>query len=163
MTRQNVQIKDVGGKNTVQTRVFHTEANATAIKLGEPCKLKSAGSGYIIPLADAEPVIGTTTAVVGIAAGDSNHTASADGTIEVYIPSDGMIYRAKAKTAADIDSAAKLLGKTNDRVLFDLTSSVYTIDTAAADDAANGVVIVGGVVASGLVDFVIRESATNLE
>ena len=160
MARQDIQIKDVGGKNTVQTRVFKTEAGATAIKLGEFVKLKTAGSAYVIPLADADGVIDTMTRIVGLAAGDSNHTASADGQIAVYMPSDNYIYRAKAKTASDIDTVAKLNGKLNDRVIIDLTGGTYTIDTGAADTATSPFVIVGGDIVAGTVDFVLRNDGT---
>ena len=162
MAKRNVQIVDPAGANTVPTWRYRTEAAATAIYVGEPVKLKAAASGYVIPLADAEPVIGTTTAVVGIAASDSTQTATADGVLDVYIPRPGMVYRAKAKSAAGIDTDAELLAKLNDRVLFDLTSGVYTIDQAAADDAANGVTIIGGNIVTGTLDFIIRASATNL-
>lgn len=159
MAKGNIQIVDVGGYNTVPTKTFRTEANATAILLGEPLKLKVAGSEYVIPLADAEPVIGTTTPVVGIAASASTQTASADGTVEVYMPRAGMIYRAKAKSAAAVDTDAELKAILNHRVLIDLTSGVYTVDQATVDAAPNGLVIVGGNILNGTLDFIIRESA----
>lgn len=163
MALGNISIVDNGGLQTCPVRRYHTEAAATTINAGEPVKLKAAGSGYVIPLADAEPVIGTTTAVVGIASTTSTHTASADGFVDVYVPREGVVYRAKAKTAADIDTAAELLAKTNDRVIFDLTSGVYTVDTGAADGATNGITIVGGNITEGTVDFIIRGSGTLLD
>lgn len=162
MARLNVQIVDVAGHNVVPTRVFKTEAGATAIRMGEPVKLKAAASAYIIPLADAEPVVGTTTSVVGIAAGDSNHTASADGLIEVYMPLGGVIYRARAQTFAAIDTQAELDARLNDKVVFDLTSTQYTVDTEVIAAAASGLVIVGGSITAGTIDFTIRPAATDL-
>jgi len=165
MARYDFKIVDVAGKNTVSTKVFKTEAAATAIKLGEFVKLKAAGSGYVIPLADGDGVIGTTTSIVGLAAADSNHTAAADGSIEVYIPTPGIVYRGGVKTAASTDTAAELLGKINDRVVIDLTSTTYTIDNTAADGATNAFVIIGGDVsnaAAPTVDFILRDDATHL-
>jgi len=157
--RGNIQIVDVGGANTCPTKTFRTEAGATALAVGEPAKLKAVGSAYVIPLADNEPVIGTTTRVVGIVASPSTHTASADGTVEVYIPRPGMIYRAKAKSTAAVDTDAELKALLNVNVLLDLTSSVYTVDTGATPATANGVTIVGGNIADGTIDFIIRDTA----
>lgn len=160
MARGNIQIVDVAGRNTINTKTFRTEAGATALAVGEPAKLKAAGSEYVIPLADAEPVIGTTTKVVGIVASPSTHTASADGSVEVYMPIPGMVYRAAAKSAAAVDTDAELAALLNTNVLLDLTSGVYTVDTATVAAAANGVTIVGGNISAGTVDFIIRDSAT---
>lgn len=142
------------------TEVFLTEANATAINAGEFVKLKAAGSEYVIPLADGEPVIGTTTAVVGLAAGDSNHTASADGELEVYILQPGVVYACKAKSATAFDTAAEIKALKNTKVLMDLTSSTYTVDTAATADTENGIIIVGGDAATSTVYFMVDQAAT---
>ena len=99
MAKNDVKIVDFAGHNVVPTVTWQTEAAATAIYAGEPVKLKAAGSPYAIPLADAEPVVGTTTVVLGIAASDSTQTASADGTVEVYLPLPGVVYEANAKTS----------------------------------------------------------------
>lgn len=160
MARGNVQIIDASVKHNVSTHPFKTEAGATDINIGEPVKLKEVGSSYVIPLADAEPVIGTTTAVAGIAAGDSQHTASVDGDLEVYIPLPGVIYQASPKSAAAIDTQAEIDALVGKRVLFDLTSGVFTVDTATVDGANNGVIIVGGDLEKGVVHFYIREGAT---
>src|SRR3990167_5044499 len=144
MAKGNVRIKDNGGHNVVPTWSWQTEAAATDIKAGEPVKLKSAGSPYVIPLADNEPVIGTTTQVIGIAASDSTHDASDDGTIEVYLPLAGVVYACKATTAANVDTASELNALVADRVLFDLISTAYTVDENAGDTATSGLQIVGG-------------------
>ncbi|MEI9966178.1 MAG: hypothetical protein WDN67_00660 [Candidatus Moraniibacteriota bacterium] len=84
MAKGNIKVHKAAGYLNLPTEKWQTEANATAILAGEPVKLKAAGSPYAIPLADGEPVIGTTTQVLGIAATDSTHTASVDGFIMVY-------------------------------------------------------------------------------
>lgn len=159
MSRYDITIKDVGGANVVPTRVCQTEAAATAILAGEPVKIKSAGSPYVIPLADAEPVIGTTVEVVGVAKGDSTQTASADGTIEVYIPTTSTVFAIKAKSAAAADTDSEVKALENDTLLFDLTSSVYTIDTAVGSVATGGLEVVGGDSSKSLIYFKFRASA----
>lgn len=160
MAKGNIRIADAGGHCNNPTWEWQTEAGATAIYVGEPVKLKAAGSPYVIPLADAEPVIGTTTQVIGIAASDSTHTASADGKIKVYIPLPGMVYAAKAKTAASFDTQSEINALVGDRVLVDLTSSTYTIDQSAGDSATSGIQIIGGLVDTKEVLFTIRPAAT---
>lgn len=144
MALNNIRIKTAGGMQTVPVIVCNTEANATAIYAGEPVKQKTAGSKYVIPVADAEPVLGTTVAVVGIAASNSTHTASADGTVSVYNVTPDTILVAKAKSSTAADTEAEIIALKGKRVVLDLTTGVYTVDTGASDGATNGVIIVGG-------------------
>lgn len=144
MAKGDVRIIDNGGHNVVPTWTWQTEANATDIKAGEPVKLKSAGSPYVIPLANGEPIIGTTTQVIGIAASDSDHTASADGSVEVYLPLAGVVYACAATTAANVDTASELNALVGDRVAFDFSASTYTVDENQGDGATLGLQLVGG-------------------
>jgi hypothetical protein len=146
------------------SRKYQVEAGVSAIAFGTPLKLKAAGSNYVIPLADAEPVIGTTTNFVGFASNASTQTASVDGEVSVYVPANGVVYLAPAKTLAAIDTQAEYNALVGNNVLFDLTSSVYTVDQSATHDAANGLTIVDLNILDypGKVAFTIREGATNL-
>lgn len=156
MAKGNVKIlRNPHGVST--TEVFLTEAAATAIYAGEPVKLKAAGSEYVIPLADADPVLGTDTSFVGIAASDSNHTSGADGEIEVYLLQPGVVYACKAKSATAFDTAAEIKALKNTKVLFDLTSSTYTVDTGASADTENGLIIIGGDADTSTVYFMIDQ------
>lgn len=159
MSRHDISVKDQGGLNVIPTRVCQTEANATNILAGEPVIIKSAGSPFVIPMGDATPVIGTTVEMVGIAKSDSTHTASADGTVEVYIPTPSVVFAIKAKSAAAADTLAEIKALENDCLLFDLTSSVYTIDTAAGHVATGGLEIVGGDHEKSLLYFKVRSRA----
>lgn len=159
MAKGNVRIQDAAGASA-SVWTWQTEAGATDIKAGEPVKLKSAGSPYVIPLADAEPVIGTTTQVIGIAKSDSTHTATADGSIDVYIPRAGMVYATKAKTSTAFDTTSEVNALVGDRILFDLTSSAYTIDQSGTDVATSGCQIVGGNPNTQEVYFILRPAAT---
>jgi len=161
MAKNDVKIVDLAGLNTLPSVTWQTEAAATAIYAGEPVKLKAAGSPYAIPLADGEPVVGTTTAVLGIAASDSTQTASADGTVQVFLPMPGVVYEANAKTASTVDSQSEINALCGDRVVFDLTSTSYTVDAAATDGSTKGLYIVGGDAVK-TVKFMIRLDATYL-
>jgi len=59
-------------------------------------------------------------------------------------------------TQAEIDA---LIGK---RVVLDLTAGKYTVDTAAADGATNGIVIVGGDYTQSSINFTIQNAGTIL-
>jgi len=72
-----------------------------------------------------------------------------------------LIYSGKAKTAANFDTEAEIKALMYKRVLFDKDGSdVITIDTAATDAAANGLVIVGGDYQTSTVWFVVALGAT---
>lgn len=160
MAIANIRIVNNGGSQVAPTIKMLGEAAATDIYAGEPVKVKSAGSKYAIPLADAEPVIGTTTRVIGIAATNSTQTASADGEVYVYDANNsGIVYAAKAKSSTAADTQAEIDALIGKRVLLDLTSSVYTVDTAASDAAANGVLIVGGNADTQEIYFQLRPAA----
>ena len=156
-TLNDVKIKDSAGP--VSTWTWQVDASATLIYPGDPVKLSSAGSPLVIKLADNEPVIGTTTQVVGIAATESTNTSAVAGTVSVYIPAPGTIYSCKATTLTNVDTAAELNALVGDRVLFDLSTATFTVDENAGDTATYGIQIVGGDPANGDIYFIIRSSA----
>lgn len=141
---------------------WQTEANSTAFYAGEPVKLKAAGSPYAIVCVDGDLTIGTDTAFLGFAATDSTHTASADGVVKVYVPEEGAVWRAKAKTSTTADTQAEINALVGDRVVLDLTSSTWTIDAAAGDNSANAFYIVGGNPTTAEIYFTVRSDATYL-
>lgn len=121
-----------GGAATIQrgTPTKSTEADATA-------------TGALIPMVDGD---GSVTAMRfgGIAKSNSTDTASAAGIVETWAPVPGLVYRGFAKSAAAADTQAEINVLFRKRVVFDLTTSDWTVDTAAADALVNCVVIVGG-------------------
>jgi len=159
MAKNDITIIDQAGYNVIPTRRWQTEAAATAILAGEPVKLKALGSPYVIPVADTEPIIGTTSPIIGIAASASTQTASADGYVDVYIPLPGVIYKAKAKTASTADTQSEINALCGDHVVFDLTTGVYTVDAAAGDGNTKGIQIVGGDPNGSYIYFTIRPAA----
>ena len=98
--------------------------------------------GTAIPMVDGDG--NTSERFAGIAKSDSDETASVAGTVEIWTPLPGLMYSGKAKTASTADTQAEVDALTGKRVVFDLTSSVWTVDAAAADAVANCVVIIGG-------------------
>ena len=132
---------------------------ATSIESGEPTKAST--SGYVAIMVDADGTTGTR--FTGIAKSDSTDTASADGTVYLWLPLPGLIYSAAAKTAANFDTQAEIDALFGSRVIFDLTSSTWTIDTAASDSATNCVVIVGGDYHTSTVYFTYSISGTIFE
>ncbi len=59
-----------------------------------------------------------------------------------------MIYRGSPKTATSCNTQAKINALMGKKVIFDLTSSNWTIDTAATDALVNCLVICGGIAAN---------------
>lgn len=155
----DIQIKEVGGRNVLTTRKWFIAAGGTTVYAGEPVKQFAAGSPYIEPVIDGEPVIGTIDApIVGITKSAGTQTASADGYVEVYMIDENTVLSAKAKSAAAVDTQAEIDALVGKNVVLDLTTGSYTVDTAAANSNANGVTIVGGDVNSGRVYFRLRSS-----
>jgi len=134
----------------------YTNSSSTQILTGEPVKLSGAeGGNYVLKLATGDPEIGTDI-VFGIAASDDTATSSADGTVDVYLPLPGIIYRCAATTPANI--AAGIL---YDTVAFDLTTTTYTVDEdEGSDENVHGLRIVDYDATNGTVDFEIKVGAT---
>jgi hypothetical protein len=72
----------------------------------------------------------------------------------------GILYAAKAKSAAAVDTTAEIVALLNKRVVLDLTSTTFTVDTGATDAITNGVIIYGGDPAANLVYFAISPMVT---
>jgi len=153
MASGDVQIREPKITSTIR---FATIANAS-IKSGEPI-VRTAGTAAVAAAADADPTVDTDE-LVGIAAGDSTDTATAAGTIDVYILRGGEILELKAKTAANVDTDAEIAALINDNVAFDLTGSTYTIDTSSTT-ALNGLTIVGGNSTKKTVYVLVKSRAT---
>jgi hypothetical protein len=149
------------GESYVPSIPMKTEAAATAILVGEPVQIGGTGNNFVIPMANGSPIVGTDV-VAGIAASDSNHTASANGIIQVYLPSDSAVWACQATTPANMDTVAELTAILNDKVTFDLTGAIYTVDENEGDGSTHGLRIVGGDISTGTVYFVIRQSGTML-
>lgn len=111
-----------------------------SINDGEPTKEISAGT--VGPMVDGDG--STSQRFSGVAKSISNETASAAGVVATWIPLPGLYYMAKAKVAANANTQALIDALRGKRVVLDLTAGVWTVDSAAADNAANCVVIASG-------------------
>jgi len=122
-----------GGVSTILANTPTKGADATAA---------SPWTGAVVPMVDGD---GTTSQrFTGIAKSDSTDTASAAGAVTLWLPLPGYVYACKAKTASTADTQAEVTALFGKRVVFDLTASLWSIDAAAADAAANMVTIIGG-------------------
>lgn len=130
-------------------KVRRTKANNTLLNCGEPAMIVN--TNYAGALTDAKPVVATDN-FLGITNSVDTRTASLDGKVSVMMPVPAIgIIRGKAKSAAAVDTDAELLALLFTFVLFDLTTSSYTIDTAVAANS-NGLRIEDGNITRGTVD-----------
>lgn len=162
MATGDIRPYNTGGLSDVPVWTWQTEAGGTAINAGEPVKLDSAGSPYVIPFADGDLTIGTDTAMIGVTANASDHTASADGSVDVYMPMPGTVWAMKATTPANVDTQAEIDALRGDRVVMNLAAGVYTLDENAGDAATSAFYILNGDPATGELFFNIRVDATYL-
>lgn len=158
MARYNVKLKSPISEEFSVTPIV-ASGGATTILAGEPTKFNTAGAVSI--MADGD---GTTSQrFTGIAKSDSTDTAAAAGVVQVWLPFPGLIYSCAAKTASTADTAAEIDALFGKRVVFDLTSTTWSIDAAAADGATNGIVIVGGEYQTSTLWFVVSPTCTVFE
>jgi hypothetical protein len=142
--------------------VLVAAAAGPTIEKGTPVKsADAAGSitGAVIPMVDGDGTIAQKFA--GIADSDSTEVAATAGVVNLWLPLPGMVYSAKCKTTS-ADTAAKLLALFNKHVVFDLTSSLWTIDAAATDALVNCVTIIGGDYLTNTVYFTYKDAGTIL-
>lgn len=141
---------------------------SASIQPGTPTTVAGAtGSvtGTVALSVDGDPTtVGTATNThfAGLAKSASTETAAAAGTVQVWSPIPGILYKAKAKSAAAADTAAEIRALANKRVILDLTATVWTVDTAATDAITNGVIIEGGDPFTSSVYFTISPNVTFL-
>ncbi len=105
-----------------------------------------------------------TTAVrfTGIAKSTSTDTAAAAGTVNLWIPTPGLIYQGYAKSAAAADTATEIAVLYGKAVFFDLTTGDWTVDTGATEAGINCVVIVGGDPNTSQVNFFYKNAGTSI-
>jgi hypothetical protein len=105
-----------------------------------------------------------TTAVrfTGIAKSTSTETASAAGTVNLWLPTPGLTYQGFAKSAAAANTEAEIAALFGKAVFFDLTTGDWTVDTAATDAGINCVVITGGDPNNSLINFFYKPAGTML-
>lgn len=158
MARYDIKLLSPIESPFAQTPIVASGTTAS-IKAGEPTKAGSAGAVAIMVDGDGT----TSQRFTGIAKSDSSETTSAAGSVQVWLPLPGMIFAAKAKSFAAADTQAEIDALYYKRVVFDLTGTTWTVDTAASDGATNCVVIVGGEFQTGTVYFAYSYTGTVFE
>lgn len=129
---------------------------AATINNGEPTKQGTAGA--VVIMVDGD---GTTTQLfTGIAKTVSTDTASLAGSVETIIPLPGIEYSGVPKVSGSVNTIAKLQALQGKRVVFDLTGTTWSIDTAAGDASTNCVVIIGGDILSNQVHFIVSANGS---
>lgn len=137
-----------GGVSTIASSIPTKGADATA----------GSWTGAVVPMVDGD---GTTSQrFTGIAKSDSTDTATVAGSVTLWLPLPGYVYAAKAKTASTANTDTLIQALFGKRVVFDLTSSLWTVDAAAADAAANMVTIIGGDSQTATLYFMYKQTGT---
>lgn len=152
-----ISIYDQNGPVPTMKWLVASGAVAT-IAPGVPTKFSSAGA--IVPMVDGD---GTTSQrFTGIAKSTSTDTVAAAGEVEVFIPLPGIIYAGVAKSATAANTQAKIDALKGKPVVFDLTSTLWTVDTAGGGAATDCLVIIGGEYQTNTVYFMYRDAGTFL-
>lgn len=151
-------------QQTPAMSVTSTVASGTAasIGVGTPTFIALSWAGTVAVGADGD---GTTSKrFAGLAKSVSTETASAAGTVETWEPFAGIVYNGFAKTSSTADTLAEIQALKGKRVVFDLTSSDWTIDAAASDAKANAVTLLGtGDANLATLNFVYASHGTHLD
>lgn len=161
----NIIIQNETDPRFAMPGVLVASGGAGTIVAGTPTKGADAAAaspwtGAVVPMVDGD---GTTShRFTGIAKQTSTDTAAAAGDVTIWLPLPGYVYAAKAKTAANADTAAEVQALFGKRVVFDLTSSFWSVDAAAADAVVNCVIIIGGDYQTQTLYFVYKHSGTCL-
>lgn len=125
--------------------VLVAAGGVATIQAGTPTKSADAAgaiTGAVVPMVDGNGTIAEKFS--GLAKSTSTDTAAAAGVVTVWLPLPGYVYACKAKTSSTADTAAEVQALFQKHVVFDLTSSLWSVDAAATDALVNCVTIVGG-------------------
>lgn len=142
-------------KSKYGTEQFRTEANVLlGMAAGDGMMVGGTGTNYATLVLDATPARGTNV-FIGISENSSSATAAGDGVINVQLVGPGTILQAKAHTAANINTDAKLLAILNDCVTFSRSAAtvagILTINETgtAGKSSTNPLVIISGDIVKG--------------
>lgn len=156
---------DKGLQNTWAAQAVVASGGSATIAPGTPTKTSASDAsivGAVVPMVDGDGVV-TAERFSGLAKSTSTDTASAAGIVDVWVPVPGILYRAFCKVAGSANTQAKINALFTKRVVLDLTTSDWTVDSAAADALVNCVVIVGGIPANDELLFVYSPKGTSLD
>ncbi len=140
--------------------VRHPVASGTlkSINAGEPIK---SNDPNVVIMVDGDG--NTSQKFYGIAKSDSTDTTTAAGEVYAFIPLPNLIYAGKTKVSTAVNTRAKIDALHGKRVVFDLTGTAWTIDSAAANAATNGIIIIDGDPVANLIYFMVSPQITFLD
>jgi hypothetical protein len=148
----------------ISIRAIVGSGTAVSINAGEPTiganATAASWTGAVKIAADADPTTASGHRFTGIAKSDSTDTVAAAGYVDVWLPIPSTIYSGVAKTSTNANTQALVDALKFKRVIFDVTSTTWSVDTAAADALANGVVIVGGDYTKSMINFLVIPSVS---
>lgn len=127
---------------------------------GADAAAASPWTGAVVPMVDGDGAIGQR--FTGLAKSTSTDTVAAAGSVNLWLPLPGYVYACKAKTSSTADTAAEVTALFGKRVVFDLTSSLWSVDAAAADALINCVTIIGGDYKTTTLYFTYKNNGTML-
>lgn len=163
--QNNVTIQNTPDERFAIPGILVASGGVSTIAAATPTKGADAAAaswtGAVLPMVDGDG--STSQRFTGIAKSDSTDTAAAAGSVTLWLPLPGYVYATKSKDLTATNTQAKVTALFSKRVVFDLTSSLWSIDTAAADAVANCLVIVGGDFQTSTVYFAYRPSGTMLD
>lgn len=144
------------------TRFLVGSGTTASISAGAPTKCTTADgsvAGVVACMADGDGIV-TGQRFTGLAKDTSTETTSAAGVVNTWAPVPGMVYLGRAKSATAANTQAKIDALMGKKVIFDLTSNVWTVDTGATDALVNCLVICGGNPATNEVEFIYSPKGT---
>ncbi len=153
---------DKGQNMSFTTTYAVASGTSGSIERGVPAYCVTADgsvAGVVAVGADGAGIV-TAQRFVGLGKDVSTETASAAGIVNTWAPVPGMIYRGSPKTANAVDTQSEINALMGKKVLLDLTSTNWTVDTAATDALVNCIVIVGGIPANDEVLFIYSPKGT---
>ena len=151
-----------GQSQSWTTRYLVGSGTAASIATGSPTKCTTSDgsvAGVIAAMADGDGLV-TGERFCGLAKDTSTETASAAGVCNTWAPVPGLLYRGVALSSTAANTQAKIDALMGKKVLFDLTSSVWTVDSAATDALVNCVVIQGGSPLQNSLEFIYSSKGT---
>ncbi len=156
---------DKGLPQTWATTYVVASGAVGTIANGTPTKCVTADgsvAGAVVPMVDTDGLV-TAMRFAGLAKTTSTDTVAAAGTVDTFAPVPGLLYRGFAKSSGAADTQAEINALMGKKVIFDLTSSDWTVDTAASDALVNCVVIQGGIPSASEILFVYSPKGTILD
>ena len=161
----DVRIIKGAGPTLILGSEDRTTASATTTKKpGDVVKRAGTGGNFATIALDGDAEIATDI-LFGVVRKESDETSTVDGNVEVRMLSTDSIIRAKASTAANVDTAAEFVDLRYDTVAFDRSAAtengVLTIDEDEGDDPnVHSLMMMSCDTVKGLIDAAVNVMAT---